>query len=297
MKKIQIILMAVLLAAGAGYSAVLVNATFETDTVGVGPGVPATGTAAIFKPVQTAATVTNSVKVTATGPGSGQAVRVLDDAQAQASYLEYNFAASSNAQKSAISFSFALSQTLMGDQNATNGVMRMSVGQYSTDSSTILSSTTKMAAQFGLDSAGVLRAYNNGNATTVATFASGSSHTLAMYLNDNNTSWAQYNVSGTDYNLAGNSVDYWVDGSRVLSGASLQLAMAIVDTNGVAGTIATSEASLGRIGFGVGTAPFGMDVTLDNIQVADISVIPEPATMGMLLLGAVTVLAVRRRRA
>ena len=291
MKKIQIILMAALLAATSGYSALLVNETFESGTVGQAPGAPA-----IVKPVGSAMTVTNSILVTATGPGTGKAVEFLDNAQAQATYLEYNFVASSNAQKSAIAFSFSLSQTLMGDQNATNGTFRMAIGQYSSDSSTIISSTTKMAAQFALDSAGTLRAYNNASATTVATLAAGSAHNVAMYVNDNDTSWAQYTVNGTNYNLVGNSVDYWVDGSRVLSG-SLALGMAVIDTNGVASTIGASEGNLGRIGFGSTTAAFGLDVKLDNVVVSDITVIPEPATIGMLMLGAITVLAVRRRRA
>ena len=80
-----------------------------------------------------------------------------------------------------------------------------------------------------------------------------------------------------------NTVDYYFNDSLVLSGASFGTGVgALATTNG-----------MGRFAMFDSTARTDLDYLFDNIQV---QVIPEPATMGMLLLGAVTVLAVRRRR-
>ena len=83
--------------------------------------------------------------------------------------------------------------------------------------------------------------------------------------------------------LAANTVDYYFNGSLVYAGASFGTTV---------GGLGTTNGP-GRVAIFAATSRTDLDYLIDNISV---QVIPEPATMGMLLLGAVTILAARRRR-
>jgi hypothetical protein len=113
---------------------------------------------------------------------------------------------------------------------------------------------------------------------------------VEMFVNDQDAASVKYWQNGTEYSLAANSHIVYIDNV----GYAAQLLNLLVDIPG-GGTVATTEWNLGRLGFSTSGGVAGDDFEIDNIQVTDL--IPEPATTGMLLLGAVTVLAIRRRRA
>ncbi len=284
MKKMQIILMAVLLAAGAGYSA-LFTMDFEGQTVGTNPAAPA-----VVRPVNSLRTVDNQVTVVSTTTmGTGQGVRLLDNG-AVGSQLEYNFVAASNAQVSAISYTFSYAQTAMAN---TNGAVTVSIGKYNTDTAgTTLNSTARNVFRMDLKGDGWVAIASNNSAKAIGQYAQSTAHTVAIYANDYDTQQVKYTILGTDYTVNGNSADVWIDGALVGQGMSFYLGM----TNDLGGVlnVGNTTNNLGRIGFVSSSSAIGSDFQLDNLVVNEI---PEPATMGMLLLGAVTVLAVRRRRA
>jgi hypothetical protein len=114
---------------------------------------------------------------------------------------------------------------------------------------------------------------------TSAALAAGSSNTISIFVND--TDSAIIYAGGT---LAANTADYWLNGSLAYAGATFGATVNALNTTNGLGRVAIFDASTRT----------DLDYMFDNISV---QAIPEPATMGMLLLGAVTVLAVRRRRA
>jgi hypothetical protein len=106
MKKFQIILMAVLMAAGMGQSALVIfTNSFSSDTVGSLP------VATSVRPFLASQAVTNSLTVVSgSAIGSGNAVRFVDNSTNATVGFEYNFVASSNHQENAIGVSFQYNQ-------------------------------------------------------------------------------------------------------------------------------------------------------------------------------------------
>ena len=278
MKKFQIILMAVLMAAGMGYSALL-SVDFSSDTLGSAP------TATAVRPVIQSATGMVQV-VTGSAIGSGNAVRYVDNST-EGVALEYNFVANSNVQQSAVSFSFTYSQR---STSATAGTLDVGIGEYSTSSSASLNAGTKRFGGFQVRNNGQIYSVFGGATTAIGTFNAGTVNTVDMYFNDFDAMSVSYTNGVTGYTLAANTFDLFVNGTRY-SGALNTAAL----TDGGVNTVGTSQWNLGRIGLSSSTANAGLDVDFDNLVVNTLA-IPEPATMGMLLLGAVMVLAVRRRR-
>jgi len=285
MKKMQIILMAVLLAAGMGYSAILTNLTvnFTGQTAGLKP----TG-ANLVEPV--ANTSTNFVQVVASSAiGSGEAVRIYDTSTNAGTGLHYNFVANEGHQVNAAGVKFQYTQRATLPAGGSTGAFSIQVGSYNTFAGT----SNKIAELQVRNDTRVMQAFN-GNPTTIIAagnplFVAGTVHTVELFVNDQDSKAVKYWQNGTEYSLAANSHIVYIDNVGYAA-QSLNLA---VEVDG--GTVGTTEWNLGRLGFSTAGGVAGVDFEIDNIQVTDL--IPEPATMGMLLLGAVTVLAVRRRRA
>lgn len=273
------------LAVAAGQAALL-SKDFESDTVGSAP------VATSVRP--TPATSTNSVLVVAgTAIGTGQGVRFADNSTNIASSLEYNFVASSNTQKSAISASFTYSQNSVGAANA--GTATFALGAYSdTVGEATLKDALRRFCEVKLSSNGKLAVVFNTSTVTVGTYATGTVHSVAIYANDYDSQSVQYTVNSANYTLGANSVAYWVDGVMIKTAGGaeygdLVLADITVGTN----TIANSENNFGRFGLSSSQAQYALDLSVDNIS---INQIPEPAALGMLAFGAIAVLADRRRR-
>ncbi len=276
MKKIRTMLIAVLLVAGAGYSALL-TLDFTGQTVGNNP----TGAKYIGP---TAITGTSYIKVVGSTPmGTGNGLAIYDNDSANFG-LEYNFTSAS-----AVRVDMAFSPNAGG---TVASYMTFAVGQNETSTGQRLSASGRRYAEMRFYGNGGLRLYWNtlGSYVNVATTV-GAANTLTCFLNDYNSQSVNYTMGGTTYTLPTNSVAWWVNGALVLNGTAEygNLDMADVTANG---TIANSEGNLGRIGFS-DTSVTGMDYLFDDLVVSQI---PEPATIGMLILGTVTLLAVRRRR-
>ena len=290
MKKIQIVLMAVLLAAGMGYSAVLTNlvVNFESDTVGSQP------VAAAVRPFVNVATSSVEV-VTGSAIGSGKAVRYIDQSTNAQSGLEYNFVASSNHQENAVGVKFTYTQrsTMADSQN-----ISIAVGEYADSTAPTLNSGSRRIAEFQIRNSGIVRSVFGGNTAALAVpggaFAIGSVNTVELFVNDQDSSTVNYVQGVTTYTLNANSYAIWVNGVNYGGNAGgLINTGAVVDAG--AAIAQNTQWNLGRFSITSASGATGLDIDFDNIIVT--SLIPEPATMGMLLLGAVTVLAVRRRRA
>jgi hypothetical protein len=285
MKKMQIILMAVLLAAGMGYSAILTNLTvnFTGQTAGLQP----TG-ANLVEPV--ANTSTNFVQVVASSAiGSGEAVRIYDTSTNAGTGLHYNFVAGEAYQVNAVGVKFQYTQRATLPAGNT-GAFSIQVGSYNTFAGT----SNKISELQVRNDGRVLFAANGNPGQIIAAgsplFVAGTVHTVEMFVNDQDAASVKYWQNGTEYSLAANSHIVYIDNV----GYAAQSLNLLVDIPG-GGTVATTEWNLGRLGFSTSGGVAGDDFEIDNIQVTDL--IPEPATTGMLLLGAVTVLAIRRRRA
>ena len=292
MKKFQIILMAVLLAAGMGYSAVITNLVvdFTGQTVGSQP----TGASSVRPLIDTAS---NYVRVVSdSGIGQGNAVRIYDNNNTTntggngVTGVEYNFVASSNHQENAVGVKFTFAQRSTTATATVN--FNISVGEYTSYDGLNLNSSGKRIAEFQIRDNGMYRSVFGGSTTNLFGLPGlNVAHTVELFVNDQDSASVNYLQNGTNYSLAANSYAIWID--NITGGYGGIYGAVLVD--GGTATANTTEWNLGRIGFSSNGGAVGLDADFDNIIVT--SLIPEPATMGMLLLGAVTVLAVRRRRA
>ena len=291
MKKLQIILMAVLLAAGAGYSALL-TVDFAGQTVGQQP----TGAYRV-DPLAGNTNVLLSTKVvndSMINKGTGNALNVYDntaDTNGVAG-VQYNFVSGTNTQESAVGVKFQYTQR--STQTAIGaGNLVVSLGEYG-------SGKTGMAeVQFG--ALGKVRSVFGGSTSNMVNdqaFATGTVHTVEFFANDFDSSTVNYTQNGTNYSLNANSYTIWIDGVNYggTAGNFMNIIMGVDGgTNGGPTTVANTEWNFGKVAILSNGAQGGDDYDFGNIVVT--ALIPEPATMGMLLLGAVTVLAIRRRRA
>ena len=262
MKKTQIILMAVLMAAGAGYSALLLDVNFESGTNGFAPA------ADYVRPSPNNTTQAVQV-VNSTLLGGSKAVQFLDvSTQPTATSLQYNFASNGAV---VASFSFSPSYT-----NGTSG----NYIEFGLSQQVNVSSAANMFGGVRLRADGRVGFVTNGaSAYTSAGLAVGSSNTISIVANDTASDIVYLGAT-----VLANTASYYLNGSLVYSNAVFgSAATALGTTNGI-----------GRVAMFDSTARVDLNYLIDNITV---EAIPEPATMGMLLLGAVTVLAVRRRRA
>ena len=280
-----ITLMAALMAAGAGYSALL-TVDFENGSPGFAPVGAST-----VKPTST--TTTNEVAVVASSAaGTGKGARFFDNRNDSGCALEYNFVANTASQLSAIKFSFDFAPRA-DTATSSNGTMNVSVGAWGADGSSGLNSAVSRATEIRLDSNGRLRVLWNGVAKTVSTYANGTRVSFDMYLNDYDSQSVNYTVGSTTYTLPANSVAYWVNGAMVLNGTAEYGSLNLTNILTAGTAISTSENNLGRIGFTSSGTNVGLDFSLDNISV---TAIPEPATIGMVMLGALAIFGVRRYR-
>ena len=264
MKKFQIISMAVLLTASAGYSALLLDVNFEGQTAGSQP----TG-AAYIRPTANSSTQAVQV-VNSTLLGGNQAVQVLDKAvnTGTATALQYNFASNGAV---VASFSFSPSYTAGSSAN----FYEIGLGQQIT-----LSSSTNIFCSVRLRADGSIGFVSAGNVINTRTnLAAGSSNTVSMVANDTASDIVYLGTT-----VAANTVNYYFNGSLVQSGSAFGTYV---------GTLGTTN-GFGRFAIFDSTARVDLDYLVDNISV---QAIPEPAAIGMLGLGALIILAVRRRRA
>jgi hypothetical protein len=240
--------------------------------------------------VETNTTADNFVRVVATSAiGSGPAVRIYDTSTNAGTGLHYNFVASEAQQVNAVGVKFQYTQRATLPAGNT-GAFSIQVGSYNTFAGT----SNKISELQVRNDGRVLFAANGNPGQIIAAgsplFVAGTVHTVEMFVNDQDAAAVKYWQNGTEYSLAANSHIVYIDNV----GYAAQSLNLLVDIPG-GGTVATTEWNLGRLGFSTSGGVAGDDFEIDNIQVTDL--IPEPATTGMLLLGAVTVLAIRRRRA
>jgi hypothetical protein len=278
MKTIQGVIIPVLLSAGVGYSALL-NEDFEGQTVGINP----TGVKYV---APTAVTATSYIKVVGSTPmGTGNGLAIYDN-DSQNVGLEYNFSSAS-----AVRVDLAFSPTAGG---SSTGYMTFGLGQNEASTSARLGAAARRFAEMRFYGNGNLRLYWNAQAsfTNVATTV-GAANTLTWFLNDYDSQSVNYTVGSTTYTLPANSVAWWVNGALILNGAAEYGPLDLADAT-AGGTVGTSEGNLGRIGFS-DSGVTGIDYFFDDLVVSTIA-IPEPSTMGLVLLGSLAVLVARRSR-
>lgn len=262
MKKMLLVLTALLLTALTGYSDVVWSNDFEQDTVGANP----TGTTVL---VPTAITADNYIKVINDGPlGTDQSMAI--NYQSGTS-ISMEFATGSSVQ-SALQISFSFSQA-----NYVNisKYLVLSAGQY--DGAKVLSNnSTSRHSELRFNSRSSFGGYFNAVTTPTQAITPGTAYDVDWFLNDRETQ-ISYTMNDTSYDLAANSVALWLDGVLITSGS--------LDSQ----TVGT-EGNLGRIGFH--TSGEGPDFLFDDFIVQ--TIVPEPATMGLLLIGMTAVMSVRR---
>ena len=271
MKKMLVTLMAVLMAAGAGYSALLLSSGFETDTVGATPASLAVNGGASYTPNNAAWTAVNSFKTVNSSvntAGTGNGVQFVDTS---AVATKADFALSAAA--SAVKVSFAFSPVAVSGTGANYMNVALTAG-------------TAFSSGTGANRYNELRLRDDGSirfdfttGSVVKTNTVGQSSTITMFVNDGSSAITYLALDGSGYKtLAADSVAYWMDNVFVNSG--VLLAASAGTTNGLA-----------ALGFSSTTTRTGINYVFDNITVESI---PEPATIGMVMLGALAIFGIRR---
>lgn len=264
MKKRVLVVVGLLLVSVSGYSA-LYTENFSGYAIGASP---ANMTAR-----------SNALIVAGSGTtGSGNAVQLTDNsAVSTAAYVESNFAANEAGEYGAVSVSFDIYNNQLA---SSAGNLTFGIGSYSNNAT--YSMNANATRYFNLEFAsatGTLTLRANGANLGSATYNLGSSNHIEVFVNDSETAGVGY-IGGT---LGTNSFAVYVNNSLVGVGVKGLGASAL--------SVGESD-GLGRFGFYSASTSINQ-FTIDNIVVNNL--IPEPASVGLLLIGCVTVLFWRRR--
>ena len=271
MKKIKVMMLAMLLAVGAGYAEsgtnVYVRVNFESDTVGTNPvcSYSTPGGAS----TTTVATASAHVWVVGSSPiGTGQALDYVDYESTNAVNVVWDALPMNpsgdptNQTVSSLRYDFTFSplrtdgtsgQQIFACVAITNGSVGSSANRFA---STILQGNGTIT----------FRAANLlGNIVNVV---SGSVHKISMYLNDtaNAITYTDPNYTASTNTLAAKQVVWWMDGvwmaSDTLLGAGL----------GISGT----TNGLARAGMGSTSASVDLHYNFDNIMISDVNYLEIP---------------------
>jgi len=263
MKKRELMVVGLLLASMSGYSA-LYTENFSSYGIGV-------------QPTNTTAKL-NVLIINGSGTtGSGNAAQLTDNSASTAAYLESNFAANEAGEYGAVSISFDIYNNQLA---SSAGNMTFGIGSYSNNATYTMNANATRYFNLEFASAAgtfVLRA--NGANLGSATYNLGASNHIEVFVNDSETAGVGY-IGGT---LGTNSFAVYVNNSLVGVG---------VKGLGASALSAGESDGLGRFGFYSASTSINQ-FTVDNIVVNNL--IPEPASIGLLLIGGVTVLFLRRR--
>jgi hypothetical protein len=262
------LMMAVWLAALAGHSATVLDLNYDSDTVGVRPAAPPSGSIT-FSPSANAPgansiTVIGSLANTA---GTGNGVELVDNSAATGTRLEYDLSTSQSVIRWDFSFS-ALASSGSGANQFFAAVMNTGGSSGA--------SATRLCAMRLQDNATV--AFYAGAAAGGAAIGAptpvtvGAPHTASMFLNDLDEPRTYTDPTGAERTLAANSVDFWLDGVFKGSGA---LASAL--SGGLSG--------LGRVGFGSTSGAVSLFYAIDNMKVTQVLPPPSAGSLSLYLVG------------
>ena len=246
MKKIQIVLMTVLLAAFSGYSASL-NVNFENDTVGAAPKASKVSPAA--PEADAGITV---IDAAANKAGTGKGISFIDNSATASTALEYNFVADAASQVSKFMASFNFS--CISKSAAGKGFIAVGAGAFDSK----LNTTANRWNEVRLYSKNAMRVAADGSTTGQkdrAFNSLGDANKLVMAVNGT-AEPINYDLDGAQ-TLKGESVDYWLNGKLV---ATVALDKEVIGTTN----------SFGRIGFSSNSGTVGVDFVFDDIVVTPI---------------------------
>jgi hypothetical protein len=289
MKKLYAIIMIVLLATVSVQAAVLLDEDFETgQTVGTDP----VGAVSVRPSTPTTNIYTKVVDSGVNTAGTGNGVEIKDNDAIDVTNLEYNFVDSAASQLSAVRVDFSFSA--LTTSGAGDDYIAVALGAYG-DARSLGASAARYTD---------MRLYNDGTVdfrtATGATYDANNAinagvNTISIFVNDYDSQSITYTgLDSSDYTLAANSIAYWLNGSLVI----MRYGEEYIDMdNGdetAGGTVGTTENNLGKFGFNTGTSDVNLNYVIDDIVISEI--VPEPATIGMLLLGSLTLFGARRFR-
>ncbi len=257
MKKIKVIMLALLLAAGTGYSAAYVTANFDSDALGfvtgytnlagctyASPGivVPQTGPhfiEVIDQPTNTA--------------GTGRGLRIVDSCTNNGVRVQWNLPVSQNSLR--YDFSFVPAQA--PDAQGANSPLVFGV----TTNSASQGTGGNRFADVRVDTGGTIRFYQ-GTSQFSTNWTQGVKYTISMYLNHSDSSSLTYTTPlGTTTTLGTNCVAYWL---------STNGAPAVLVPSRVGGTFVNHiGAPLGEIGFSSGGVSSNLNFYVDNLVASE----------------------------
>jgi len=246
MKRIQVILTVVLLAALSGYSAPL-TVNFEGGTVGAAPKAD--------KVSPSKATAENGVTVidaAANKAGTGTGISFIDNSATAGTGLEFNFVADAASQVSKFMASISFSCITKSDDG--KGYIAVGTGAFDTK----LNNAANRLSEVRLYAKNALRVAADGSTSGQkdrSFNSTGEANKLVMVVNDTTES-ISYDLDGAQ-TLAGDSVDYWLNGKLI---ATLALDKEVVGT----------DKNFGRIGFASNSGTTGVDFVFDDIVVTPI---------------------------
>lgn len=264
MNKIKL-MMAVLLAALAGYSATLIDVNFESDTVGqrpVGTGGPA-GTGVQFTSTDTAVNHALVIGSAENAAGTGKGVEWVDESTSVGTKYEYTFPG-----QGAIRWDFSVFP-LRTDGGTANQIQAAVANASGAGSSANRFATLRIlgdgTARFyiGAAPAGV------GSTVNLALVP----NKVSMFVNDSAEALTYTDPNGVEGNpLPADYAECWINGVK-LGGGALQT------------TVSGGTAGLVLAGFAATTAHTGLKIAIDDIKVTQILPPPTPGSLSLYFVG------------
>ncbi|MBC2595446.1 PEP-CTERM sorting domain-containing protein [Ruficoccus amylovorans] len=260
------------------YGQVVFSENFSSQTVGEQP------TATAVRPTSNSPDLYAEVVTGAAngaGGGVGNGLKLYDNDASSALAYENNFVSSTANQLSAVHISYDLAWEADMESSF---YYRFSTGLYSDSTGSTLNSNGNILYEvrwYGDGSFYVRGA--SGNSSAAEKLVVGSAYAVDIYINDSDTSTLDYmNPSGSTITLAANSFAVYLDGVLIRSDGLYALG--------------TGDNNLGRTGVVSFGNSVGLDYTLDNLVVTNLSAVPEPSFYAG-MAGVLAFLFVLRKRA
>lgn len=257
-RKYGSVVLAGVLSSLSGVSAALVSEDFETGQV---VGDQPTG-ASVIRPHENGADIfTMVVDSSVNTAGSGNGVQLLDDDSSAGLALEYNFAADAGSQLSAVRADFSFS--CLDSSGPGDKAIYVAFGEFNGGWS--LNQNARRFIDVRLYNDGTIDFRSSSGPKKYNVDISTGSHDLTIFANDfDSDSIAYTGLDSNTYVLAANSVDYWLDGSKIHS--------TLLDLNDATagGTVGTTTNNLGKFGFSAGSAETNLSYVVDDIVVSSL---------------------------
>ena len=270
-----------------GYAAMVMDADdFEHDAVGAEPN----KATAVNSAAPTANASVEVVDQAANSAGIGKGVSLLDDDAGTGIQLEYDFSIIlDNAPTADLDRAARLSAVRVDLSFDSPSITTPKTHYLNVTLGEHLVSQSDYSGHFldcRLYDDGTIDFISSDGSESIGHVVSNPNNTLSIFANDYATGITYPGPNGSSYNLPGDSVAYWLNGTLITFGGQEYASMEDRITSN--GTVFNSTNNLGRFAIVSTTGSDGLDYVFDNIMITDLDSMQDPTGTSWLVSDSLT---------